>query len=136
MGAGLSQAQSSHLIGRWRVEVTFRNGDSHSLRFDAEESGKGSFLLVDPRLNFWGPAKPSEAKWTLGDEGYVMFSGPVQFPLGNVGLERGTLVLKGKLGTEDTITGEAKFFRVDQNPNDSKATPSKNGSFKAFRVTG
>jgi len=135
-GVGFSQVQSANVIGSWTVEITFGNGESRSLRFEARESGKGSFLLLDPRLKFWGPAKPSEAKWTQGDENSVMFSGAVQFPLGNVGLDRGTLVLKGKFGTEGSIAGEATFFPLDQDPKDPKAKPSKSGSFKAIRVTG
>ena len=136
LGLGLSHAQSSNVIGSWRVEITFGNGDSRSLRFEARESAKGSFLLLDPRLKVWGPARPSEAKWTQGDDGSVMFSGTVEFPLGNVGRDAGTLVLKGKVGTEGTITGAAIFFPLDQDPKDPKARPSKSGSFKAIRVTG
>ena len=65
-----------------------------------------------------------------------MFSGMVEFPLGNVGRDAGTLVLKGKFGTEGSITGEAMFFPLDQDPKDPKARPSKGGSFKAIRVAG
>ncbi len=135
-GVGSFQAQSPNVIGSWKVEITFGNGESRSFRFEAGESGKGSFLLLDPRLKSWGPAKPSEAKWTQSHEGSVTFSGPVEFPLGNVGRDAGTLVLKGKLGTEGSITGEAKFFPLDQDPKDPKASPSKSGSFKATRATG
>ena len=134
-GAGSFQAQSPNVIGSWKVEITFGNGESRSFRFEARESGKGFFLLLDPRLKFWGPAKPSEAKWTQSHDGSVTFSGPVEFPLGNVGRDAGTLVLKGKLGTEGSITGAAIFFRVDQDPKDPKASPSKGGSFKATRAT-
>ena len=135
-GVGLSQVQSSNVIGSWKLEITFGNGESRSFRFEARESGNGSFLLLDPRLKFWGPAKPSEAKWTQADEGAVMFSGTVEFPLGNVGRDAGTLVAKGKFGTDGSITGEAMFFRLDQDPKDPKAKPSKSGSFKAFRLLG
>ena len=135
-GVGLSRAQASNIIGSWSVEITFGNGNSRLLRFDARESGKGSFLLLDPRLKVWGPARPSEAKWTQGDEGSVMFSGTVEFPLGNVGRDAGTVVLKGKFGTDGSITGAATFFPPDQDPKDPKATPSKSGSFKAIRVAG
>lgn len=133
---GASRAQSSKFIGNWKVEITFGNGESRSLRFAARDSGKGSFLVLDPRLKVWGPAKVSEGEWTQGDEGSVMFSGPVEFLLGNVGRDAGTLVLKGKFGTDGSITGEAKFFGLDQNPKDPKANPSKGGSFKAIRFTG
>ena len=135
-GASSLQAQSPNVIGSWKVEVTFENGEARSLRVEARESGKGSFQLLDPRSKGYGAPGPSEAKWIQGDEGSVMFSGPVEFPLGNVGRDAGTLVLKGKFGTEGTITGGATFFRLDQDPKDPKASPSKSGSFKAIRVTG
>ncbi len=134
LGAGLSQAQSSKVIGIWSVEVTFGNGQSRSLRFEARESGKGSFSMTGPRPVLTVPAGPSVAGWTQSDQGAVIFSGPVQFPLGNVGLERGTLVLKGTIGAEGAITGEALFFAVDQDWKDLKAKPSKSGSFKATRA--
>jgi hypothetical protein len=134
-GVGLSQVHSSNVIGDWKVEITFGNGESRSFRFEARESGKGSFLLLDPRSNVSGPAGLSEAKWTQGDEGSVIFSGMVEFPLGNVGRDAGTLVLKGKFGTEATITGEARFFPVDEDSADHTARPSKRGTFKASRIT-
>ncbi len=134
--AAFSQAQSSNMIGSWRVEITFGNGESRSLRFEAQSSGKGSFRLLVPRPTQADPGEPSAAEWAQSDDRSVVFAGPVQFPLGNVGLARGTLVLKGKFGTEGSITGEAKFFPLDQDPKDPKATPSKSGSFKANRVTG
>src|SRR5260370_32190398 len=107
--AALSHAQSPNMIGSWKVDITFTNGESRSLRFDAQSEGKGTFLLLDPRLNVWGPAKPSEAKWSRGEGTSVTFSGPVEFMLGNVGRDAGTLVFKGKFETADLITGEVEF---------------------------
>jgi hypothetical protein len=131
---GFSEAEPANVIGSWKVEVAFGNGESRSLRFKAEESGKGSFLLLDPKLKVWGPARPSEAKWTQDAEGSVIFSGTVEFPLGNVGRDAGTLVLKGKLAGSDSISGAAMFFRADQDPTNPTANPAKSGSFKATRV--
>ena len=134
VGAAFSEAQPAKVIGSWTVEIAFENGESRAFRFDAREAGTGSFLLLDPTLKAWGPAKPSEAKWTQNDDGPVMFSGPVEFPLGNVGRDAGTLVLKGKFESSDSISGEAMFFRVDE-PG-AEAKPSKTGSFKATRQRG
>src|SRR6266702_3376037 len=128
--AALSHAQSPNMIGTWKVDITFTNGESRSLRFDAQGAGKGSFLLLDPRLNFWGPGKPSEAKWTPGEGTSVTFSGAVEFMIGNVGRDAGTLVFKGKFETDGSIRGEVKFSPLvgDQ--------PSKHGTFKAVRAGG
>ena len=128
--AAQAEAQSPNLIGRWNVEITFANGTRHSVRFDAQGAGKGSFLLVDPRSKVWGPAKPSEAKWTQGDGNSVTFSGAVEFPIGNVGRDAGTLVCKGKFETDGSITGEVEFSPLVGDG------PSKSGTFKAIRATG
>ncbi len=129
-GAALSQAQSPNMIGSWKVDITFTNGDSRSLRFDARGEGKGTFLLLDPKLNVWGPAKPSDAKWSRGEGNSVTFSGPVEFMIGNVGREAGTLVFKGKFETESLIAGEVEFSPLVGD------RPSKSGTFKAIRAAG
>ena len=126
-GVGSFQAESPNVMGSWKVEITFGNGESRSFRFEAGESGKGSFLLVDPRLKSWGPAKPSEAKWAQSHEGSVTFSGPVEFPLGNVGRDAETLTFNGKFETPDLITGEVDFSPLVGDG------PSKHGTFKAVR---
>jgi len=115
------------MIGRWNVEINFADGNKRSLRFDVQADGKGTFLLLDPMLSRWGPAKPSEAKWTPGDQNSVTFSGAVEFPLGNVGRDAGTLMFKGKFETPDSISGEVEFAPLVGD------RPSKHGTFKATR---
>jgi hypothetical protein len=124
----LAHAQSPNMIGSWNVEIAFMNGESRSLRFDAQGAGKGSFLLLDPRLKVWGPGKPSEAKWTQGEGNSVTFSGPVEFLIGNVGRDAGTLLFKGKFETNGSIRGEVEFSSL------VGGQPSKHGTFKATRA--
>src|SRR5437868_11191906 len=124
----MAQGQSPAVIGRWNVEINFADGNKRSLRFDAQADGKGTLLLLDLMLSRWGPAKPSEAKWTPGDQNSVTFSGAVEFPLGNVGRDPGTLTFKGKFETPDTITGEVEFAPL------VGERPSKHGTFKASRT--
>src|SRR2546430_15428545 len=104
---GLAQSQS--LIGRWNVEIAFAKEDHRSLRFDAQGAGKGTLLLLDPKSNMSESAKASQANWTHGEGNSVTFSGPVEFPNGNVGRDPGTLVFKGKFETPELITGEVEF---------------------------
>ena len=120
-------AQSPNVIGRWNVEITFANANQYSLRFDGQAGGKGSLLLLDPRSTFWEGAKRAEAKWTRGEGNSVTFSGPIEFLIGNVGRDAGTLVLKGTFETEDLITGEMEFSALGGD------RPSKHGTFKAVR---
>src|ERR1043166_4218688 len=118
-----TQAQPPKMIGKWNVKFTLANANEYSLRFDAQPDGKGSLLLVDPRL--WDGAKPSEAKWSQGDGDSVTFSGNVEFALGNVGRDAGILIFRGKLGTDASMTGEAEFSPL------AGEGPSKHGTFKA-----
>jgi hypothetical protein len=128
--AAVAQAQSPNLIGRWNVEITFADGKQRSLRFDAQGEGKGSFELLDPKARVWGAATHFEAKWTPGDQNSVTFSGNVEFPIGNVGRDAGTLACKGKFETDSLIMGEVEFSPLVGDG------PSKSGTFKAIRAAG
>jgi hypothetical protein len=105
----MAEAESPNMTGNWNIEVTFGDGARHSLRFEAQTGGKGTLLLTDPQAKVWGAAKSSEAKWSQGEGNAVTFSGPMEFLLGNVGREAGTLMCKGKFETPDLITGEVDF---------------------------
>jgi len=124
----LAQPQSPNLIGSWNIEITFGDGNKRFLRFDAQGDGKGTFLVVDPRLKVWGPGKPSEAKW-IQDEGNnsLTVSGNVEFMLGNVGRDMGTLICRGKFETPAVITGEVEFAPLVGD------RPTRHGVFKATR---
>jgi hypothetical protein len=128
-GLALSQTASPDMIGNWNVEITLgENHIQHKLRFEAQGEGRGSLLLLDPLASHWEGAKSSPAKWTRGEGNAVTFSGQVEFPLGNVGRDPGTLVFQGKFDTSDLIAGEVEFSpQVGDGP-------SKHGKFKAARA--
>lgn len=125
--SALAQAQTPSMTGTWNVEITFVNERHHSLRFEAQADGKGSLQLTDPAAKVWVGAKPSEAKWSRGEGNSVTFSGPVEFLLGNVGRDPGTLTCKGKFESADLISGEVEF-----SPSVGDRA-SKHGTFKAVR---
>jgi len=128
-GVALSQTASPDMIGHWNVEITLgENHVQHQLRLEAQGEGKGSLLLLDPLARHWEGVKPSPAKWTPGEGSAVTFSGPMEFPLGNVGRDAGTLVFRGKFETADLITGEVEFSPLVGDG------PSKHGTFKAVRA--
>ena len=126
--AAVSQAESPNVIGRWNVEITFANEEHRSVRFDARGDGKGTLASADARSAAWGADQPAVATWTKGEGNSVTFSGPVEFLLGNVGRDAGTLTCKGKFETPDLITGEVEF-----SPSVGER-PSKHGKFKAVRA--
>jgi hypothetical protein len=123
----MAEAQSPEMIGRWNVQIAFGDGNQRALRFEAQGEGKGSWELMDQRAKAWGMPASWPAKWAPGDGNSVTFSGNVEFPLGNVGRDTGTLVCKGKFETPDTITGEVEFAPLVGD------RPTKHGRFKATR---
>jgi hypothetical protein len=124
----LARGQSQNVIGKWNVDISFGAGRQHSVRFEAQPDGKGTLQLQDPRSKAWGAAAPSEAKWSLGEANFVTFSGQVEFLIGNVGRDAGTLTCKGKFETANLITGEVDFSPLVGD------RPSKLGTFKAVRA--
>ena len=125
----LAEAEPPNIIGRWNVEITFANEQHRFLRFDAQSGGKCALTVTDAQSKVWGGAEPSEAKWTRDEGNSVTFSGPVEFLIGNVGRDAGTLMCKGKFETSDLITGEAEFSPL------VGERPTKLGTFKAVRAS-
>jgi hypothetical protein len=126
----MAQGQSPDIVGRWNIEIAFADGNKRLLRFDAQGEGKGSFELLDPRVKAWGAATHWEAKWTSETENTVTFTGPVEFMLGNVGRDAGTLTFKGKFENAGVLTGDVEFAPL------VGERPSKHGTFKATRTGG
>jgi hypothetical protein len=123
----LSGADSPNVTGSWKIEITFANDQHRFLRFDGQSDGKGTLTVTDPQSKVWTGAKPSDAKWTAGEGNSVTFSGPVEFLIGNVGRDAGTLTLKGKFTSPDFVAGDVDFSPLVGDG------PSKQGTFKAVR---
>src|SRR6188474_785087 len=99
--------QSAGVAGRWQIEFSFSDTSHHTLRFDAEDSGNGTYLLLDTVSNLVEPAQLSKAEWTQpAGSNQITISGMIEFPIGNVGRDPGTLVFKGTFETADLITGD------------------------------
>ena len=124
----LARAQSPNINGLWNIEISFAAGGQHSLRFDAQPDGKGIFVLMDPIAKSWGETKPSDATWTRGEVNSLTFSGSMEFPLGNVGRDAGTLTFTGRFETSDLIVGKVEFSPLVGQKS------SKPGTFKAVRL--
>ncbi len=133
--ASCAQTQSFNLAGRWKVEFKFSSDKEHTLRFDAESDGKGAFLLLDPVSNLIPPAAPTKAQWEQAAPDQATFSGDIEFPIGNVGRDAGTLVFKGNFDSASSISGKVSFFRAGQDLKNPATIPAKTGEFTAKRAT-
>jgi hypothetical protein len=124
----LAHAQSPDISGTWNIEISFDEGGQHSLRFDAQADGKGTFSLMDAIAKAWRATKSSDAKWTRGGGNSLTVAGPIEFSVGNIGREPGMLMLTGKFENPDSITGGVEF-----SPSVGERG-SKHGKFKAVRA--
>jgi len=125
---GSAQTQPPGVVGLWRVEFALSGSGARHLQFEAYASGKGSFLLLDPRSSLVPPAERTKARWSLTAAGRVNFAGEVEFPIGNVGRQAGVLTFDGSFDSEDSISGEVSFV-------DSAAGGQKqDGKFTATRI--
>jgi len=133
--ASCAQTQSFNLAGRWKVEFKFSGDEKHALRFDAQSDGKGAFLLLDPVSSLLPPTEPTKAQWEQAAPDQVTFSGDIEFPIGNVSRNAGTMVFKGKFDSANSISGKVSFFRAGQDLKNSATIPAKTGDFTAKRAT-
>lgn len=133
--ASCTQRQTFNPVGRWKVEFRFAGDEDHAIRFDAQAEGKGAFLLLDTVSSLIPPAEPTKAQWEQATSDEVTFSGAIEFPIGNVGRDAGTLVFKGRFESANSISGKVSFFRVGQDPKAPGTVPAKTGDFTAKRAT-
>jgi len=133
--ASCAQTQSFNMTGKWKVEFKFSGDKEHTLRFDAQSDGKGAFLLLDTVSSLLPPAEPTKAQWEQAAPDQATFSGAIEFPIGNVGRNPGTLVFKGKFDSANSISGKVSFFREGQDLKNPSTIPAKTGDFTAKRAT-
>ena len=103
------------------------------VQFDARPAGEGTFLLRDPASDLIPAAQPTAARWAEGPDGRITFSGEIEFPVGNVGRDAGTLVFRGVQDSADSMMGSVGFFKAGQDPKDPSAVPARAGTFTAHR---
>jgi hypothetical protein len=120
-------------IGRWRVKFTM-SGLEKNLILVSKPGGIASFLLLDTGLDHKPVADQQPAAWSQLTNGRVSFSGEAELPIGTCCREIGTLILKGRFSSNDSITGKLVFVTsVDEEESPYKLK-SAVGSFTATRV--
>lgn len=126
--APAASSQESTLAGRWQIDIVFPNAREHRIQFDALGSGTGTFLLLDEVSNLNPPPTFKKAEWKAETAAQFTLAGDVEFPIGNVGIDAGTLHFDGAMNTADSIGGTVTFT--------GKATSqiTKSGSFTGKRL--
>jgi len=120
-------------IGRWQVKFKLLDTIEKNLVFTAQEGGDGSFQLLDTALDNKLDPNPQAAAWSLA-KGSLSISGEVETQIGSCCRETGTLILKAKLTSNNSISGKLIFVTnidEDESPYKYHATV---GTFTATRL--
>lgn len=135
VGASSAHAQTSDPspVGRWQVKFTIVETSEKNLVFTAHEGGDGSFQLLDTGPDNKPVPNPHAAAWSLA-KGNLSISSEVELQTGVCCRETGTLILKAKLTSNNTMSGKLIFVTnidEDESPYKYHATV---GTFTASRL--
>ena len=132
LGVSAAQAQTSQPAtpaGRWQVKVTLIDTAEQDLLLTAHEGGDGTLQLRQTGSD----SKPVAAAWSLA-KGNLSVSGELELQIGTCCRETGTVILKAKLTSNDSITGKVIFVTNVDEEESPYRYKSTIGSFTASRL--
>lgn len=121
------------LTGRWRVKFAFNGNAERNLIFDSQPKGVGFVLLLDTGPDNKPVESPLPALWSQTSNDRVNFSSEVELPFGTCCREIGTLILKGKFDSGNSIKGRAIFIASTEEEENLIGYRSMFGTFTATR---
>lgn len=135
VGVSSAHAQTSNAspAGRWHVKFTLVDATEKNLVFTALDGGDGSFQLLDTGPDNKPVPNPQAAAWSLA-KGNLSISGEVELQTGACCRETGTLILKAKLVSNNSISGKLIFVtNIDEEESPYKYHATV-GTFTASRL--
>ncbi|MEW6734080.1 MAG: hypothetical protein AB1489_22325 [Acidobacteriota bacterium] len=129
---GISLAQETNsLTGNWQIEFTLSNTKRiwtfQSMMKTDPSYGMGLFLI--PAASTFGARSYAQAVWSQLTPTTFSLTSEVEFPVGNVGRQTGTLIFKGKFTSPKTISGLAIFISNQPDLTDPSGFLAMQGSF-------
>jgi hypothetical protein len=124
-----------NFVGKWTVKFSLSRGDEHTLLFEFQPKGLGSFLLLNPKPDDSAGAVAQPAVWAGITNERVSFSGHLELQLGTCCREVGTLIFKGKPNSNNSMTGKLIFVTSVEEDESPYKFRSEVGTFTATRVT-
>jgi hypothetical protein len=130
-----AKAQGPSLSGLWEIEFTLRSQQYH-VQFIAQNSGEGSFLVLDNR----SALSPGNATWRLSGQSAAIYlfilSGTIDFPLGNIGRETGTIDFSASSDLTLPVLSLSGWgqYHPPRDPNDARGNEDPTFTFTAKRV--
>lgn len=132
------QTELPTLTGRWQVEFTLVS--PHRLQFDAQTSGEGAFLSLDPIPVAGATPTQTKATWSLRGQSsaiyYFVIAGDVEFPTSRGGIERGRLELSASSDLVlpiSSLRGWGQFHSANE-PQDGRGAADSTFGFTATRA--
>ena len=122
------------LTGRWQVKFTFAGRADMNLVLDAQAKGSGTFLLLDTAPDSKPETSPRPAAWLQTTNDRVGFSGEAEIPFGTCCREAGTLIFKGKFGSNKSLTGKVIFVGSTEEEENPIGFRAMIGTFTATRL--
>ena len=125
VGVSSAHAQTSapSPVGRWQVKFTLIDTSEKNLVFTAQEGGDGSFQLRDTGPDNKPVPNPHAAAWSFV-KGNLSISGEVELQTGACCRETGTVILKAKLTSNNSISGKVIFVtNIDEEESPYGTTP-------------
>jgi len=137
-GATGTETEPPALTGRWQID--FKLVSPHRLQFDAQASGEGAFLSLDP-VSARGPSPTTtKATWRLrgqsSDIYYFVIDGDIEVPATEGGIEKGRLELSASSDHTlpiNSLRGWGKY-RSSNSPNDGRGSNDPIFDFTAVRI--
>jgi len=128
-----SSAQAPTLVGSWRLKFAMVDGSEKNLVFEAHPKGQGLVHLLDTAPDDKPVASAQAAVWSLTNN-KVSISSEVELPIGTCCRETGTLILKGKFDSGNSISGKLIFVTNIEEEESPYKLHSTVGTFTATRM--
>ena len=136
LGHGTAKAafpETQKIAGRWRVKYILTANGEKNLILELRSDGSGTITLLDSGPDVKIPGAPQPAVWSQTSQNRINFAGEVELPLGTCCRDVGTLMLKGKLDKEDSISGRSVFVTSTIDEENTVGFRSLVGTFTAVR---
>jgi len=136
LGHGSASAafpETQKIAGRWRVKYTLAPNGEKNLILELRDDGSGTITLLDSGPNDKIPGAPQPAVWSQASQDRINFASEVELPLGTCCRDVGTLMLKGKLDKEGSISGRSIFVTSTIDDENTFGFRSMVGTFTAVR---
>jgi hypothetical protein len=123
-------------VGRWRVRFDLPATGTRNLIINANEGGTASMSLLDAGRDDRLASINQPATWSVTADDRISFSGEIELPIGTCCRDTGTLMLKGKLTSDDNLSGKALFVTGTIDEENFNGFRSLVGNFSASRSGG